>query len=813
MIIGESPGREEMKTGLPFMGVSGEVVNDCLRRSGINLNGVEPYITNAIHCFPGTRDKNEETLNMATVQCHPSLIEEINAYPRKVLLTLGNAALRSVTGNYGLKITQERGKYVKPMLSSDIKRVEHAVASIHPAYILRGGGNYRQLLGDFRYALQLYSGGNCRRIPDVDYLVLDNPRLLRRLLEGIDSRTGPGRYLILAADLETGSKPEDALGPGGLDHIDDSILMLGVAWREDQVYIIPEEYVSHYFVRRIFQNPNIRWVWHNGKFDVKFLWRAGHELARVDEDTMLMSYAMDERRGYHDLEEVAHDWLGSPRWKHILNKHKKPKQSYRVIPKDVLYRYAAYDISNTLRLYETLRPVLNSDPCDRLLYEKTHIPASAALARVEDRGIAVDFARARQNKERLSKAKEPYIETICEAALRFPHHGYSPLICNSPIQLAKLLFDDLKIPTKVRSTSDEVLEALPNHPVVVALRNYRKLNKQETTYVNPLEEGVSSDRRIHTTFKIHGTATGRLSSGDPINLQNIPRDPDIRGQFIPSPGMVFVEPDLNQAELRSLAAMSGDTRLCRIYRGESNEGSIHDTVRAQMFGDPSDWSSADVLRFKQRWYISAEGPQLIKEILDEQKMKAKNVNFGTVYGITAHGLAEQLGCPISEAQSYLNTWAETFPEAHYFIRQCMMAPQRGQNLVTPFGNRKRHQIVTPENVHKLQKEAANFPHQATASMIMLHGLIRVQDFIRDTCGAHVVNLVHDSMLIECQDDYYVVCAVADHVIRELEQVPKDWGITNIPFVADAKVGNRWGRGGQVDYETWKVKNSPWQKTG
>jgi uracil-DNA glycosylase family 4 len=806
MIVGESPGREEVKQGLPFVGVSGLVVADAIRRSGIDLQGVVPYITNAMHCWPGNREKNEATLNMATVQCREALIAEINAHPRKLLITLGNAALRAVTNNYGLKITQERGKYVRPILANDITEVEHAVASIHPAYILRGGGNYRQLLGDFRYGLGLFMGGVPRNGVDVDYLVLDNVALLRRLADAIRDRTSKGE-LAIAADLETGSPPSHPLGPGGYNHIDDSILMLGLAWREAKVYIIPEDWITHPIVRRIFQESRVRWIWHNGKFDIKFLWSYGIPEARVDEDTMLMSYAMDERRGYHDLEEVAHDWLGSPRWKNILNKHKRPGQSYRVIPTEVLYHYAALDISNTLRLYQTLRPVLNSDPDDRRLYERTHIPASATLAKIEDRGIAVDFKKVKENKARISKAKEPHIEVICSAALSFPGHGYSDKLLNSPLQLCKLLYDDLRIPTKVRSTSDAVLEELPNHPVVVALRNYRKLNKQETTYVDPLRDAVASDKRIHTTYKIHGTATGRLSSGDPINMQNIPRDADIRAQFIPGPGRLFVEPDYNQAELRSLAALSGDKRLCRIYRGESNEGGIHDTVRTEMFGNPGDWSTAQIERFKQRWYINAEGPKLIKAILDEQKMKAKNINFGIVYGITSHGLAEQLDCSRSEAQSYLNTWAETFPEAHKFIRECMMAPQRGQNLVTPFGNRKRHQIVTQENVHALQKEAANFLHQAIASMLMLHGVIEVQEPLIQQYDAHVVNLVHDSMLIEVPDDFEIVCAVVEYVKKVLQRVPIDWGITRIPFVADAKVGPRWGRAYQVDFEEYKRRET------
>jgi uracil-DNA glycosylase family 4 len=805
MIIGESPGSNEMRDGIPFVGMSWKVLQDAVLKSGVQIAGpFDPYITNAFHCWPGKSEKTEETVNTASRLCRHHLVNEINAYPRKLVLTLGNGALRAVTNNYGLKITKERGKVITSTLASDIKGVANALATIHPAFILRGGGNYRQFRGDVRYALELFNGGAVKRHPVVDYIVIDTPALLLRLLKYLQSQ--PSRTGV-ACDIETGSDPDDPLGPGGFSHIDDAILSIAICVEPSAVYIIPEEMILHLITRKLFKDTDLRWIWQNGKFDIKFLRSFGILEARVDEDIMLMSYTLDERggRGGHDLETLSGDWLDAPNWKAELSKHKKSKQSYRVIPRDVLFKYQASDTSNTLRLFQVMRPIIDSDPYDKLLYEQTLIPASEYLSHVEDRGLCVDFNQVKANEMRLRQLAAEYAEPIFEAALAFPNSKYNEKLVNSHVQLSRLLFEDLRIPSKIKSTGDEVLDTLPPHPAVLALRKYRKIAKQLGTYVLPLYDGVASDRKIHTTFMLHRTATGRLACGDPMNLQNIPRDDAIRGQFVPAPGMIFIEPDLNQAELRSLAAMSGDPLLCWIYT-DPNAPGVHDTMREKMYGKKSDWSTSDLDRFSEKFFINRDQPEdaFFKAVLDEQKMKAKNVNFGIIYGITEYGLAEQLECDYKEARKALQVWAETFPIAWKFIKECMAAPRRGLNLRTVFGNRKRHHVVTPENVHALEKEASNFPHQATASHIMLHGGIRVHHRYRKDYGAYVVNTVHDSMLIEVNNDFDTVCEICDDIVQVLAQVPIDWGIDRIPFLAEAKIGLRWGRSGQVDYSKWKA---------
>jgi DNA polymerase-1 len=802
MIIGESPGREELREGVPFVGMSWKILKQTIETSGIPnpMLEVEPYVTNALHCWPGT-NKKEATMNQAVMSCRNQLIDEINLAPRKLILVLGSFALRAVTGNVNKKITQERGSIITSQLDPRIKNVENAFTVVHPAFILRGGGNYRQFRGDIRYALELYNGGSPKRQVDVDYLVIETPEMLAKLVRRFKELP---QDTAVAADIETGSPPSDPEGPGGFNHIDDAVISLGLAFREDAVYIIPEEPIGHSLTRRLFQLPNVRWVWHNGKFDVKFLRRAGIEEARVDEDTMLQSYTLDERGGVHSLDIVGHDWLDIPNWEEELKKYKKKKQSYRVIPKPVLYKYQALDVSATLRLYNVMKPMIDQDKHNANLYYNQLIPASEYLSRVEDRGLLVDFDKVNENMERLDKQAAELCEPIYEAALQFPDSGYDLKLPNSPTQLAKLLYDDLKFRTKTRSTSKEALEELPaGHPVIKALKAYRKVAKLNSTYVKPLKESVASDLAIHTVFKLHGTATGRLACGDPINLQNIPRDGDIRGQFVARPGYIFIEPDLSQAELRSLAAFSGDPLLCKIYNDPDAPG-VHDTVRAQMYGNPADWSSLDIERYRQKWFITeTDTDKQIKAILEEQKMRAKNVNFGIIYGITEYGLADQMECSYEEARQALKIWAQTFPVAWEFIQRCKSAPRKGQNLVTLFGNRKRHGVIAFENLQALENEAANFIHQATASHIMLRAGIQRWKYYRDTYDAWMVNIVHDSTLIECPDDYDTVVTVAKDFMDTLIRIPKELGIHRVPFVADAKVGKRWGRSSMISFDKYE----------
>lgn len=749
VIVGESPGREERKLGKPFMGPSGQVLDETTKRA---KSSISPLYTNAITCYPPAADKNLAVLKNACGMCHVSLHEEIKRYPRKVILALGNGALWSLTGMYGLKITQVRGKlFPSPLASVGV------VAAVHPAFLLRGGGSYRQFVMDVLYAIDL-ADGKCtpKEAIKPQYLVHNKAslRALHKLLMN-------GGERIIAADKET----------SGFSPRENYVLDIGLAWNPKYVHILPAELMSTLEYKEILEAPHLRWVWHNGKFDVQW----DHHLniqARVDEDTMLQSYTLDENRGIHDLEQVGSDLLGAANYKHVMKPYQGKGKSYAMCPKKTLHPYLAIDVSNTLQIHTIQRDLIRRDPGLEKLYTRTLLPGSKMLARVESTGMQVDVARVEANKVVYEAQSAELERKINEIAIAHIGESINPRFTSdgefinprSPKQLAILLFDVLKLPIQHgRSTNVDALEGLPQVPIVKLLLEYRKIQKGLTTYVLTAIENMESDGRVHSTYLLHGTPTGRLASRYP-NMQNIPRLAILRGQFVAKCGYVLIEADLNQAELRSLATLSGCKALCLIY--ETDGMSLHVETSISIFGE---------------------------DYTDEQKMRAKAVNFGIVYGRTAASLAEEFNVSIEEAQRWINAWFTRFPGATAFIHNCRMAPLRGQNLRTPFGNMKRYGVVSQDKLNDIQNQSANFPHQSIASHCNLHSAIETQDQLLQEFDTNIVNLVHDSIIVEAPNDERTIAWVSRILIDKMEEVPRKWGLTRIPFKADVKVGTRWGK--------------------
>jgi len=671
---------------------------------------------------------------------------------------MGNPAIRSLTGNYSLKITQIRGRIIpSPYAEIGILPV------IHPAALMRGTGSYRQFRQDLEYALEIADGAGIREYTEPEYITVTNPRRAILHLLRQERRHDDGE-ILLSADIET----------DGFNFRSDAIIDIGISGRTGSpVYCFAPEHMS--YLRSFLQSRTIQWAWHNGKFDIKFF-RAQHGVrARVDDDTMLMSYALDETGGVHDLETVAADVLNAPDYKDMLKPYLPNKKTkYSAIPKPVLDKYMAIDVGNTARIRKIYRQRVKRDPALEKLYTKTLIPASELLAHVESNGFHVD-------QEWLGDVEGYLDEEIDKCRKKVIEHAGVNFNPNSPDQLKVILFKKLGLPNISKGSTDkQTLQKLhenprTDHPILTSLLDYRKVAKAQSTYVRGMRRHIHPDGRIRATYLLHGTVTGRLSSRQP-NLQNIPRDWIIRGIFNAAPGYVILEVDLSQAELRSLAAVSGDPDLVKVYR---EGGSIHKELAVFLFGE--EW---------KRKYSMPKGTPEYSEAY-EQYTRCKNVNFGIVYGITARGLSDQIKDTVAVAQRYIDGWANRFPVAWDFIGKCRRTPRNRQILTTAFGRKKRVGLVTQGNIKDLMNEAANFPHQSIASDITLHSAIKVDPWLEQH-DARIVNLVHDSIIMEVPKDYDTVVAIAEHVKGVMEEVPREWGITRVPFVADAEVGDRWG---------------------
>lgn len=804
--IGESPGKQELREGAPFVGPSGELLDTVLAHVEHTLNGIVPYYINAMQCYPGKReDKDSEILDNATHICRHHVLAEIAKAPRRVILAMGNPAIRTITQNFGLKITQIRGQlFYSPEFPNT-----YIIPTVHPAFLMGGGAKatFQQFRRDVDYAASLLKGHPPKQPPQTRFEVardLQDVLAYAALFQALPVGTPIG------ADTET----------TGLDAGEHTIICAGFAPTPELVYCVDTHLIP--YIGALFQN-HARFVWHNGMFDYGFLTAEDIVNARVDDDTMLMSYALDEIGGIHDLETVASDWLGSPNWKQALQPHLpiKPKKSrtkskkqqllhpeiigkdrrsyYELAPRNILIDYMAKDIGNTRALYDVLRPRVARDRHSDLLYRRTLIPADSFLSRVSRNGLHVDSVRVEENAAQKTSEANVQAQIIMSAAQQTGSPDFTEKLINSPKQLQVLLFDHLKLrpPKNSRSTGKDILEKLPRHPVVVALEQYRSIHKGNSTFVIPVRYHRKRDGRVHPSIGLHKTRTGRLAANDP-NTMNIPRDPQIRGQYVAPPRRHLVEVDLNQAELRILACLSKDPALLHIYNTAGM--SLHDEVRANMYGYPKDWSPRDLLQYQNKFRVSLDSfrdeadphAAMIKFLVGEQKMRAKNVNFGTVYGITKYGLADQCGCTAYEAQEMLDAWCKKFRTARDFIEQCFSAPRFKRNLLTPFGRRKRFGVVSAELVDAMARESANFPEQSGASDCNLHSAMELEDELSQSYNTLIINLIHDATLTETPDSPPVINAVAWRMIEVMERVPKDWGYTEVPFIADAKIGTRWG---------------------
>jgi DNA polymerase-1 len=257
-------------------------------------------------------------------------------------------------------------------------------------------------------------------------------------------------------------------------------------------------------------------------------------------------------------------------------------------------------------------------------------------------------------------------------------------------------------------------------------------------------------------------------------VQNPPRIAQIRGTFVAREGYCLVEIDYSQAELRSLAALSGDESLLRVYRGD---GDLHTDLATFLYPGYAERASSSDPSLRAQAY--------------EERVRCKNVNFGIMYGISAFGLMDQINDSREVAQKMLDGWYEKYEGAATFIRKCRATPRKNQNITTIFGRRKRHGLISRANLNFLQNEAANFPHQSIASDLTLHTAIQCWPTLLEW-DVRIVNLIHDSLLLEVPIDKAVQEKTIAYVCDTMRQVPIDWGIDAVPFVPDAEVGDRWG---------------------
>jgi DNA polymerase-1 len=505
----------------------------------------------------------------------------------------------------------------------------------------------------------------------------------------------------------------------------------------------------------------------HAKYDINVLSTCGITLRGVAHDTMLESYVLNSTASRHDMDTLARRHLGYETVPYEQVAGKGAKQiPFSQVDLDTACRYAAEDADVTLRLHRALWPKLEAEPRLRAIYETIEMPLVPVLARMEQRGVLIDTAALKRQSQELARR----MHELNERAHALAGRAFS---IDSTKQLGAILFDELKLPVVVKtpggqpSTNEDALEAIADqHELPRLILEYRGLAKLRSTYTEKLADNVNPRTgRVHTSYNQATAATGRLSSVEP-NLQNIPIRTEegrrIRQAFVAPPGWRIVAADYSQIELRIMAHLSGDPGLLAAFHGDQD---VHRATAAEVFGLP------------------------LEQVDANQRRAAKAINFGLMYGMSAFGLARQLGVGRGEAQDYMARYFSRYPGVREFMERVREQAHRDGYVETVFGRRLHLDYIHSRNAAQragAERAAINAPMQGTAADIIKRAMIAVDAWLQDKQDcAHMLMQVHDELVFEVRESDVEAITAG---VRERMAKAADLGV---PLVVDIGVGANW----------------------
>jgi len=515
------------------------------------------------------------------------------------------------------------------------------------------------------------------------------------------------------------------------------------------------------------ENPGKFKLGHHLKYDTHVLANYGISIAGQRYDSMLESYVLNSVANRHDMDSAAARYLGikTIHYEDVAGKGAK-QITFDQVDVDRATEYSAEDADVTLQLHRALWPQIEALPKLAALYETIEQPLVLVLFRMERTGVLVDPALLKVQSAQLS-ARMLELEQQAHA------EAGGPFNLDSPKQLQEILFGKLaipvmrKTPTGQPSTAEDVLEELADsHALPKLILEYRGVAKLKSTYTDKLPEQIEpSTGRIHTSYHQAVAATGRLSSSDP-NLQNIPirtqEGRRIRQAFIAPPGFRLVAADYSQIELRIMAHLSGDAALLRAF---AEDRDIHQATAAEVFDVPLGAVGAD------------------------QRRSAKAINFGLIYGMSAFGLARQLGIGRGDAQKYVDLYFERYPGVKRYMDETRRQAREMGYVETVFGRRLYLPEIQSRNQALRQyaeRSAINAPMQGTAADIIKRAMIDVDAWLQSSrAPARLIMQVHDELVLEVAE------GEVERVVRELRERMARGGDLKVPLKVDIGVGNNW----------------------
>jgi DNA polymerase-1 len=520
-------------------------------------------------------------------------------------------------------------------------------------------------------------------------------------------------------------------------------------------------------LRPLLEDPARAKVAQHAKYDMNVLARYGIALRGVAYDTMLESYVLDSTASRHDMDSLALKYLGhkTVHYEDVAGKGAK-QISFNQVSLEQAGPYAAEDADVTLRLHQHLWPRLCEVGELKRLFETLEMPLVPVLSAMERTGVLVDTAMlARQSGELAKRMGEIQQQAFEAAGQEFN--------LSSPKQIQAILFDKQQLPVLKKtpkgqpSTAEEVLAELAlDYPLPRLILEHRSMSKLKSTYTDRLPEQVDPDTgRVHTSYHQAVAATGRLSSSDP-NLQNIPVRTEegrrIRQAFIAPPGCKLLAADYSQIELRIMAHLSGDERLLAAFASGED---VHRATAAEVFGTTPEQVSAD------------------------QRRSAKAINFGLIYGMSAFGLARQLGIDRGAAQEYVDRYFARYPGVKTFMDRTREQAREQGFVETVFGRRLYVPDIKAANAQRRQyaeRTAINAPMQGTAADIIKMAMLAVHGWIESgTTGATMVMQVHDELVFEVEE------ARVEEASARIRDLMAGAARLAVPLVVDVGVGTNW----------------------
>nr|WP_320167023.1 DNA polymerase I [uncultured Methylophaga sp.] len=521
-------------------------------------------------------------------------------------------------------------------------------------------------------------------------------------------------------------------------------------------------------LKPLLESPKHLKVGQNLKYDRHVLLNHGINLQGIAHDTMLESYVLDSTATRHDMDSLAQKYLGRDtiHFEDIAGKGKK-QLTFNEIGIEQASPYAAEDADITLQLHQTLWPKIENIPSLAKVYRELEMPLLPVLNTLERNGVNIDIWMLQQQSDNMARQ----IADLEEQAHAVAGQKFN---LGSPKQLQEILYEKQQLPVKKKtpkgqpSTAEEILQELADegYELPQIIMQYRGLSKLKSTYTDKLPLQVNkTSGRVHTSYHQAVTATGRLSSSDP-NLQNIPIRSEngrrIREAFVASDGYVLLAADYSQIELRIMAHLSGDKSLLNAF---ANGEDIHRHTASEIFG------------------------VALEDVTSDQRRSAKAINFGLIYGMSAHGLSRQLGIERHQAADYMNVYFERYPGVREYMDNTRQQAKEQGYVETIFGRRLYLPEINSSNGMRRQyaeRTAINAPMQGSAADIIKRAMIDIHSWLADADnGIKMIMQVHDELVFEVPKQQL------DMARKTIEDFMVKAAQLNVPLEVGIGVGDNW----------------------